>query len=128
MSNQPKRLTKARRRALERTLAQVEQELADADRVEQLKRLRPLVGRCFVYQNSLGGDEKWPLYARVIGLDEEDAILQIITFEHTAIGQISIGLDEHHCSVDSWEEISENDFCVAWQKLLREINALNVLR
>lgn len=61
---------------------------------EMIPKLRARIGQCFVYRNSYGGDsEKWNLYTKILGLDE-NANYICEQFQETSMSLIEIRLKE----------------------------------
>lgn len=93
--------------------------------------LRKSVGKCFVYQNSYGSGEKWPLYAKVVSFDEKDMTYETVEFQQTSRNHIEI---EHHRRYNfqgvswyfqnGWTEISASIYNREKRKCLRTIHAL----
>lgn len=59
-----------------------------------LPEMRKLIGKCFKYYNSYGGDRaRWNLYVKVIGLDKKTLNLKVVEFQKTSMGIVEIRLD-----------------------------------
>lgn len=60
-------------------------------RVDSLPALKKLVGTCFKYLNSYGGDrEKWFLYSKIISIDESTMTFICVEFQKTSMNRIEI--------------------------------------
>lgn len=119
-------MTRAQRKQLERIIADARQEIETADNALWLKKHEPLIGHCFKYRNSYGGDETWPLYGKVMGI--EGCNLVLFLFEETPQGiEIKEKDCRHSLSSEAYALITENEFCKAWNELTAKIGRFNVL-
>lgn len=58
-----------------------------------LPSLRKMVGKCFKYHNSYGGDlPRWFLYSKVISIDEKTLTFTCISFQRTSLERVEIEL------------------------------------
>jgi len=87
-------------------------------REENNERNQKLIGKCYRYRNSFGNEnEGWWLYIRV--LEIEDGNLIVHRFQTDRNGRIEI--EPRRVEWDSvgstYEEVSKEDFWVAWDTL-----------
>ncbi len=110
--------------------------LRDAEEEARNKIGRPLlrkqVGKCFVYSNSYGSGERWPLYARIVNFNEKDMTFEAVEFQNTSMNRIEI---HYHCrynferqssfSVQSgWRPITVTEYNRRKRALLRLVDRL----
>ena len=58
--------------------------------------LRRLIGKCFVYRNSYGSGESWPLYLRIVGFDEKKMTYLAASFQNCTDGRVDFRLHDEH--------------------------------
>lgn len=68
--------------------------LEDYNNKELLPEMRKLIGKCFMYKNTYGGGKTWPLYIKVMGIDEKNLNLQCVEFQKTSLEIVEIKLRE----------------------------------
>ena len=108
------------------------QRLVDAETKEtSLPELRKTVGKCFRFTNSYGQGEDWPLYARVISLNEAEMSFQTVQFQHTSRKIVEIEYEKRynwrgqdHFARDSWTEIPLSEYNEAKRKALKFVQTL----
>ena len=60
-----------------------------------LPNLRKMVGKCFKYHNSYGGDlPRWFLYSKVISIDEKTLTFTCISFQRTSLEKVDVELEK----------------------------------
>lgn len=97
-------------------LSEARNALNDIDDKERAERNAGLVGKCFRYRNSYGGDRpKWWIFGRVVSLQE--GYLTMFDFETTSDGTISITPSNTRLSIEGWEAIDSNTFDFHWNEL-----------
>jgi hypothetical protein len=77
----------------------VSMELREAEEKEKNEILRPaikkMVGKCFKYINSYGGDSKeWNLYVKIISVNEKTLSVNYIQFQRSSKDIVEIALKE----------------------------------
>ncbi len=95
-----------------------------------LPKLRKTVGKCFRYINSYGGHlTKWPLYVKVLSIDEKRMTFKVIEFQRTSMEIVEVKLDteynynENHFDNRNYIEISATEYNRAKRALLKFITA-----
>jgi hypothetical protein len=85
---------------------------------EDHKIYGPLLGTCYRYRNSCGGDgKKWWLYVRVIKVARTS--LTVFSFQKTAFGKYEIATrDCGYAPMDGYEKISLTAFDKAYSRFL----------
>lgn len=116
--------------------AKANKELRDAeDKIVQetsLPMLRKSVGKCFKFINSYGGSyERWPLYIKIVSIDEKTLSFNTIEFQKTSLELAEAKLDkkwnfrgESYFNDSNYIEISKSEFNKArsnFKKLLMKI-------
>lgn len=89
-----KELEKLRQKAAEASIAlyRAEDELKNK---EVLPLLKKMLGKCFKYHNSYGGDyERWWLYAKVVAIDEKKYNITVVEFQRTSMEKIEVQLNK----------------------------------
>jgi hypothetical protein len=101
---------------------------------KSIPKLKQSIGKCYKYSNSYGGNTKrWPLYKKIISIDEKTMSFNSIEFQHTSMNIIEIKHNqvfnfngENH--FDSWgnnyTEISNSEFNKAKKSLIKTVNRL----
>ena len=87
------------------------------------KQNQPLIGRCFLYQNSDGRDSRWPLYRRVTAID--GAWVTIFQFETTDRDELLINTDRMSSSGSLGTQIRPGEFVSAWNALVDRITEMD---
>jgi hypothetical protein len=109
-----------------------ELEEAERDEVER-PVLRQSVGKCFTFTNSYGGaDKKWPLYAKIVGFDEQKMTFETVQFQRTSRNIVEIeSRREYNFDGKSrfnmqngWTEITSSDYNKARREALEVIHKL----
>lgn len=126
-----KDITKLREKA-----AKINRELSEAeDKIVQetsLPMLRKSIGKCFKFINSYGGNyEKWPLYIKIVSIDEKSLSFNTIEFQKTSLELAEAKLDKKwnfrgksYFNDSNYIEISKSEFNKArsnFKKLLTKI-------
>lgn len=101
----------------------INKELSEIKDKRARKDWEKMVGKCFKFRNSFGSGEKWWLYEKIVGFNEDGLITLIAqkdSHDHIEIEKrTSYG---YHHSGDI--KISKEEFDREFQKLLSEILAL----
>jgi len=92
--------------------------------------LRKAVGKCFKYINSYGGSyERWPLYLKIIDLDEKNLQFKTLEFQRTSLEIVEIKLDKkynfggkNYFSDSNYIEIPLSEYKRAAKTLLKFVN------
>jgi len=119
-------MNKAKRAKLERAVKagyKARNELDAYQSALKDKANKKLIGTCYRFRNSYGGEENWWLYAKISG--SEDGFLNLMTFEKTSRGQIEIRPSETRSSLDGYKLITPEEFNQAWLELMTELGGLN---
>ena len=105
---------------LREQIAPLQNEIWELEHEARMTDLRSLVGKCFVYSNSYSGDQRWPLYQKVVAVGDR---LYVARAQNDLRGQVEIECKELH-SYSSGEslgqEISESEYndgvrsCMEW--------------
>jgi hypothetical protein len=82
---------------------------------------RSMVGNCYRYRNSYGGDSKWWLYGKILAA--AGARFKALKFQKYSNGQIEISFDGWF-TPKGWENITANEYSQAWSELQRDIATL----
>lgn len=114
------------RKRLESEIAKLREQLSEIDAADRREKNAPLVGKCFRYRNSYGGDvEKWWLYLKVLAVDE-DGHLNCLTFETTSVGIVNIEPRTKYYGLSGdYRSIEAAEFDHAWRELLMSLRALS---
>lgn len=94
--------------------------------------LRRMVGQCFVYRNRYSGGESWPLYSRIVSINDKTLSFTTTEFqrmvdkrieiregcEHTYGEHIPYGVDE------GWTPIPLKEYNTACTGILRQVHSL----
>lgn len=98
--------------------------------------LRKSVGKCFKYLNSYGGDSKlWPLYIKIVEINDKDMTFETLEFQKTSKNQIEIrfenrsNFDGKNYFDDVWGsgsyiKITNAEFNRARKSLLKKVKEL----
>lgn len=85
---------------------------------------RPMVGKCFVYENSYGvsdGCRKWPLYAYVSGLDDM-GYPKGWCFQRTTRDHVEIELNRTFSTLlDGAKPLPRRQFEAAYKRILKTL-------
>lgn len=86
---------------LRRKAAIARRKLDDAEEEERNKTIRPAlrktIGKCFKYINSYGGNlPRWPLYVKVIDMDEKSLTFSTIEFQRTSLDTVEVKLSQKY--------------------------------
>lgn len=80
-------------------------------------KLRASVGRCFVFDNSYGPGERWPLYAKIVSFNEQTMTFNTIQIQHTSRKELRFNYDVNYCyegksyfAGHDWKEIPAKQF------------------
>lgn len=71
-----KKLTK---RQIAKQITALQNQLDDIRDAERAKEYKAVIGRCFVYDNGYSHARRWPLFTRVIGVNENGWLVVIRT-------------------------------------------------
>lgn len=110
---------------LKRQRAKVNKAIDQIEQTETEKKLRPLVGKCFIYENSYGvadGCRKWPLYVCVT--EFKDGYLYGWQFQRSTRDIIDIQLNHMLWRLDDGDgftEISRAKFNAAYRTILKTL-------
>lgn len=96
-----------------------------------MPKLREAVGRCYRYENRYSSGDSWPLYTKIVSLDENDCTFLCVQFQKKSDNVVEIEL----CVQYNWDdyenkftqknghtEISVVDFALAVDELMGTIN------
>lgn len=108
-----------RQHELREQIRELQEELYPLEIKEKQTSNAALVGRCFKYNNSYGGGDRWWKYARVI--DAGDHWPVAIAFQHTTRDSIEIEVNKCFMRLDGWQEIPEAEYRAAWQALMQGV-------
>ena len=106
-------------------------ERAEADEVSR-PLLRKSIGKCFIYSNSYGTGERWPLYAKIVSFDERNINFITIQFQHTSANRVEIEYEvahnwegkSHFREGSGWTEISAAEYNRARRSAMKFITKL----
>lgn len=95
-----------------------------------LPTLKKSVGKCFKFINSYGSSHpKWPLYLKIISIDEKDLMFNTISFQITSLKNVEAKLEEkynyrgrNYFDDTSYQEIPKAEFEKAKKQFLKTIN------
>lgn len=100
-------------------------EALDEIRLAEMKpKMERMIGKCFYYLNSFGGDEKWKMYSKIIGIKDDS--FQLIVFQSDSMGTIEMKresaispnqLDYHLFQV----EITNETYMKEYNKVLKAL-------
>jgi hypothetical protein len=102
-----------RRLSLERS------KLADA---RIAKQRQPLIGRCFIYDNSFGDDARWPKYVKVVGLEGSNLIVNTFETDNRGVSYVSLNFKQTWRG-EEFREISTELFNLSYAELLERLIA-----
>jgi hypothetical protein len=97
--------------------------LEKEDERKKAVKLRADIGKCFVYQNSYSEFEKWPLYGKIISVND-DATYGMLKIQKDTVGRIEIEGCARTMSLNGYKPISLREYTVAVQEILNEVNLL----
>ena len=85
---------KERRNNLERQIEDLEyKEMIETS----LPKLKKIIGKCFKYHNSYGGNyERWWLYVKVLSIDEKNMTFNCVEFQRTSMDIAEIKLEKKY--------------------------------
>ena len=100
-----------------------------------LPKLRKDVGKCYKYMNSYGGNSsRWPLYIKIISIDERNNWFKVLEFQNTSENILEI---RHNVKINfegqnyferygwsNYQEITKSEFNAAKKRLLKKIDRL----
>lgn len=98
---------------------------------KSLPNLRKAVGKCFKYQNTYGVSDhcrRWPLYIKIIEINEENMNFTAVQFQKTTLDRIDIEYRAVHNYKgenyfnNGYEEISSSEYNRAKKSLLKFVN------
>jgi hypothetical protein len=119
-------MNKREKARLYKIICDARAKLDEAESAERDKINARLIGRCFRYQNSYGGDkEKWWLYMRVTRVD--DGSLRAMRFEEDCYGRVNVDPNAWimHGEISyGWKPISRSDFDMAWIDIIAKLGDL----
>ena len=106
-------------------------EQAEANEVSR-PLLRKSVGKCFIYSNSYGTGERWPVYAKIVSFNERDVNFNTIQFQHTITKRVEIEYEvahnwegkNHFREGSGWTEISVAEYNRARRSAMKFITRL----
>lgn len=92
-----------------------------------LPNLRKMVGKCFKYHNSYGGNlPRWFLYSKVISIDEKTLTFTCIEFQRTSLERVEVELTrkynyrgENFFDGTNYIKISSSEYNRAKRSLLK---------
>jgi hypothetical protein len=114
-------------------LKQLEKEVQDAHKKLEDARIlraklvdepqnRKKIGQCFVYENSGCGENKWPLYTKILGVEGDR--FNILEFEKRPEEDWNITLKSSWDDFSDMTKISGEEFDRAYVMMLDELTAL----
>lgn len=111
------------------TIEKLRNELYEFTEAERRAAVNALVGRCFRYRNSYGGDsESWWLYGivRPVADAREVSMLQ---FEWTSAEEVKVQTVPVYAPElrTNWQEITRGEFDAAWLRLLERLACLHTV-
>lgn len=86
-----------------------------------------LINHHFVYKNCYGSLSKyWPLYIKIIDITENN-YYKIIQFQATSENMFEVKISHllPH-SLFGYDEISEEEYKIAWNKFINQINEIHI--
>jgi hypothetical protein len=113
-----------RKLQLQRQIRKLHEELSEIEGAEATKANQRLIGKCYRYRNSFGSSDPkgdWWLYEKVIRADGNE--ITTFGFQKDSRGHFEIAPEGCHLSaiIDSYEEISPDDFNNAWEAFSNEL-------
>ena len=107
---------------LNKELRPLENKRHKLKKAEEFDEAKELVSKCFVYRNSYGGNETWPMYVRVLRVTKHGE-LRALEIQKTPRGieieLVDKYLNTYQCS--SYKKISLKRFQTAYAKLIKKI-------
>lgn len=103
-----------------KTIQRAREELNSIERAENIKKNTALVGKCFRFWNSYGGDEHWWLYIKIIGLDDTGNLKAFLFHEHK---RFECWIETHFFLSSAHQQISAKYFADNWKWFKRELTA-----
>ena len=117
-------MSERREAVLEAKMREAREELSAIRSEKAEKRNKKLLGKCFKFRNSYGGnDDGWWLYSIVT---KATASLEVFKFQTDCNGAIEIESDRYWYAHDGYAPISREEFDTAWAKLVEEITSIQV--
>lgn len=111
---------------LEAAIAPLQAKLASIREAEERKQYKALVGRCFKFNNSYGGDRpRWWLYIKVTGIGEFWP--EAFEFQTTCEQEIIIKQEKCRIGVGAdrgYVEITAKEFNREWAKVKKQITRM----
>ena len=107
---------------LNKELRPLENKRHKLKKAEEFDEAKELVSKCFVYRNSYGGNETWPMYVRVLRVTKYGE-LRVLEIQKTPY-EIEIKLTNRYLSTyqcSSYKKISLKRFQTAYAKLIKKI-------
>ena len=96
------------------------EELEQIEKQKKIKSNLKLIGKCYKFHNSFGG-EKWWLYIQIVGLNK-DGDLFAHKFQKDCYGDITIEADSKYSEPDNeYIPISKEEYKKATELILQEI-------
>lgn len=95
-----------------------------------LPSLRKMVGKCFKYINSYGGDiqKKWNLYIKIVSIDEKNISFTCVEFQRTSLEIVEVRLSKkynwggkNHFKDSNYIPIKNSEYNRAKKSLLKFI-------
>lgn len=96
-----------------------------------IPKLRGAVGKCYRYENRYSSSDSWPLYTKIVSLNDDDCTFVCVQFQKKSDNVVEIELCVQHNGGDyenkftpqnGYTEISVVDFSLAVNELMDTIN------
>jgi len=120
-------MEKNRMAEIQKQIGELREEEWEIEKAERIRRNTPLVGVCFKYHNSYGGDDKkWWFYARILRLEENGSPVGWC-FEIASDGKIRIEPAQecsHIYPGNGYRPIPTAEFRRAWRATLAAIEKI----
>lgn len=93
--------------------------------IEELPRLKKLIGNCYKYRNSYSlpkeESDYWWMYIIVVGVDSESATLQVFTIQQDCHGEINVRTERPYYENMLQTPIGRKEFDEAQTKIIASI-------
>lgn len=111
------------REQLQKKINKLQDEIHEIDMKERIKKSKKLVGKCFKFDNSCGGERFWT-YAKAIGMNENGDIDYIQLDVTNYIGKKTYKIEEQKDwnSMNIWTPIKEDEFNFALKEFKQSLN------
>ena len=99
-------------------LAPIQEQLREIYEKEEKEERKKLIGKCYLYRNSVGAGEEWDLFIKIIGVTKSG--LKLIKAEDTCYG-IKIETENRFGENVDGTEISNERFMEEFNLILKEL-------